>query len=213
MENDLEGSPFQNKKMFRFRFIHIWSLFLAGFLPAVPFAQQAPALSNATLISMEINGETNINSFQLFLEDARTGKSPVPVSGSYEANSILFRIPLELLNCKNDKILADFYDLVQADKFSEVLIKIGLHDFHRLISENNNTPVLLSITLAGVTRELKTKSSYIQHMSDEKIMSGNVTLSLTDFSLKPPKKIFGLIRLNNHVNINFTISIINSRIS
>lgn len=199
--------------MFRYRILHIWTLLLAGYLPWMTSAQQAPALSKATLTGMEINGETNINSFQLYMDHARAGKTPAPVSGSYGEHSILFRIPLDLLNCKNDKILADFHDLVQADQFPEVLIKIDMHDFNRLISESKNTPVHLDITLAGVTRKIKTNSSYIQHMSGEKIMSGHVTLSLTDFSLKPPKKIFGLIRLNNLVNINFSISITNSRIS
>ena len=188
-------------------------LFISGFLPCVLLGQQAPALSKATLIDMVIEGETNVNTFQIFLENSRTDNVPEPVSGLYGENSILFRIPLNFLACKNVKLLADFYDLVQADEYPEVLIRIDLQDFNRLISENKNTPVSLFITLAGVTRKIKTNSSYIQHMSGEKVMTGHVTLSLTDFSLKPPKKIFGLIRLNNLVNINFSISIINSIIS
>lgn len=188
-------------------------LFPLGFLPCVVSGQQAPALEKATLTDMVIEGETNVNTFHLFLENSRTGNAPEPVSGLYAENSILFRIPLHLLDCKNDKLLADFYDLVRADEYPEVLIRIDLQDFNRLITENHNTPASLYLTLAGVTRKIKTNSSYIQHMSDEKVMTGHVTLSLTDFSLKPPKKIFGLIRLNNLVNINFSISIIHSRIS
>jgi len=199
--------------MFRFQMILIVVLFISGFLPCVLLGQQAPALSKATLIDMVIEGETNVNTFQIFLENSRTDNVPEPVSGLYGENSILFRIPLNFLACKNVKLLADFYDLVQADEYPEVLIRIDLQDFNRLISENKNTPVSLFITLAGVTRKIKTNSSYIQHMSGEKVMTGHVTLSLTDFSLKPPKKIFGLIRLNNLVNINFSISIINSIIS
>lgn len=188
-------------------------LFPLGFLPCVVSGQQAPALEKATLTDMVIEGETNVNTFHLFLENSRTGNAPEPVSGLYAENSILFRIPLHLLDCKNDKLLADFYDLVRADEYPEVLIRIDLQDFNRLITENHNTPASLYLTLAGVTRKIKTNTSYIQHMSDEKVMTGHVTLSLTDFSLKPPKKIFGLIRLNNLVNINFSISIIHSRIS
>lgn len=199
--------------MFRLRMILIVVLFPLGFLPCVVSGQQAPALEKATLTDMVIEGETNVNTFHLFLENSRTGNAPEPVSGLYAENSILFRIPLHLLDCKNDKLLADFYDLVRADEYPEVLIRIDLQDFNRLITENHNTPASLYLTLAGVTRKIKTNSSYIQHMSDEKVMTGHVTLSLTDFSLKPPKKIFGLIRLNNLVNINFSISIIHSRIS
>lgn len=172
--------------MFRLRMILIVVLFPLGFLPCVVSGQQAPALEKATLTDMVIEGETNVNTFHLFLENSRTGNAPEPVSGLYAENSILFRIPLHLLDCKNDKLLADFYDLVRADEYPEVLIRIDLQDFNRLITENHNTPASLYLTLAGVTRKIKTNSSYIQHMSDEKVPTRSlVATSMTATCRRP----------------------------
>ena len=170
-------------------------------------AQQAPALTTAQLQDIVIMGETNINKFQLFL-DSKTNNEVKDIVGIYENSTIIFTIPIERLNCKNQIILYDFHNLVNADQHPSVTIKIDIEQFYRHINERKESePTVLEVSLSGQTRKIKTNNSSIKHMSGSKTLTGNANIYLSDFLLEPPKKFMGLVRLNNKVNINFKILI------
>lgn len=152
-------------------------------------------------------GETNINKFQLFL-DSKTTNGEKEIVGTYENSAINFSIPIERLNCKNQIILYDFHNLINADQHPTVNIRIKIDQFYRHIKDGKeNEPTELEVRLSGKTRKIKTNYSSIKHMSGYKTLQGSANIYLSDFSLEPPKKFMGLVRLNDKVNINFKILI------
>jgi len=188
--------------------ILIYLLLVFGCLTVTVRAQQAPALTTAHLQDIVIIGETNVNKFHLFL-DSKTKTENKEIVGIYENSAIIFTIPIERLNCKNQMILNDFHNLVNANEHPSVKIRIEIDQFYRHIIEGKEIePTELEVSLSGQTRKIKTNHSDIKHMSGFKTLSGNANIYLSDFLLKPPKKFMGMVRLNDKVNINFKILII-----
>lgn len=188
--------------------ILIYLLLVFGCLTVTVRAQQAPALTTAHLQDIVIIGETNVNKFHLFL-DSKTKTENKEIVGIYENSAIIFTIPIERLNCKNQMILNDFHNLVNANEHPSVKIRIEIDQFYRHIIEGKEIePTELEVSLSGQTRKIKTNYSDIKHMSGFKTLSGNANIYLSDFLLKPPKKFMGMVRLNDKVNINFKILII-----
>ncbi len=170
----------------------------------------------AILNDLVITGKSNLNKFNLFLGQESQAGAHELITGLFGLRSISFEIPLDRLSCKNKMILHDFYSLVNASEFPEVTIKMDADDFDRFVAEteSHTTQASFYVTIAGITQKVRTHTLLSEDLAGNKTLRGNLTLSMNDFYLKPPKKMIGLVKLNDEVNINFIISIsdnINSR--
>jgi len=192
-------------------YILVWILFLRLFVAgSTPVGRtNLPALENtdSQLVEMTITGETNINRFNLYLNlPARVNPASL-VSGKINAGLLTFHIPVSFLDCQNKSLLHDFRKMVNAAEYPVVSIGIDTGKFEEIVSGGGRSPVPLQITLSGITKKLHSHYSIQPVASGQQILTGDVTIRLSDFSMKPPQKMFGLIKLNDEVIINFKISI------
>ncbi len=68
----------------------------------------------------------------------------------------------------------------------------------------------IDLTLAGKTRVVETDCSYPKKTSGDKILlKGETTINLHNFSLTPPKKMLGLINVDETILINFEVALNN----
>jgi hypothetical protein len=159
---------------------------------------------------IEIQGETNVNNFQLqqFVPDdevcapGEAGWIHYPGSSYYQ-----IKIPVRNFRANNQFVYNDFLSLIKASDFPFIKIYIEANQFEEFYSPKSLYLPNIYISIAGVTESFPVKCKLIECKYGNRIIHGEKTVKLTDFKLAPPVKSFGLIKVKNELNINFEFKI------
>jgi polyisoprenoid-binding protein YceI len=112
-------------------------------------------------------------------------------------------LPLENKNfdCGNRKINKDFHKLLKTEEYPEILLKIKKID----LSRGEDATVTLSFTIAGIENDYRFPIEI--SWENQLRFKGNLQLNIKDFNLEAPSKIFGLIVLEEEIQINFNLNV------
>ena len=165
-----------------------------------------------------INGHTNVNNFSCvydgnFYRDTLTVKAVSQGDYMHLENAVL-KLKTKYFDCRNNMMNSDFRDLLQADKYPNIIIHVmeinkNLQEVQKLLVSNTNKKgVILSvkIDLAGKEKSYELPVE-IKQVKDERFYIGHLDLDIRDFGLSPPKKMLGLITVNERVSIDFMVRI------
>ena len=64
----------------------------------------------------------------------------------------------------------------------------------------------MNITIAGITHLYKIDCSIVK-CSETQLLVGSQKLKLTDFKLEPPEKLYGLVKVSDEIEVNFSFII------
>lgn len=157
--------------------------------------------------SLSINGTSNVNDFECnynsppaadTLEYAVEFKeSEIHVEGD-ELNMYV-----ESFDCGKKGINRDFRKTLRSEEYPTINVTL-----ERLIHENGR-PVIAEvlITLAGVSRIYQVDISNQTLNNDVREIYGKQVIRLSDFNLEPPRALFGLVKVRDEMDINFTLSV------
>ncbi|MBU3679436.1 MAG: YceI family protein [Candidatus Kapabacteria bacterium] len=160
---------------------------------------------------LSIQGTTNINSFECFSRQTFNQQS-IAIRIDSDRNLISFdnavlQLRVKELNCDNSKINADLCSALQAEQFP--FITIELHD--AVIDRATSSGETLDLRIAASLRitdqkrriELRTKGKIL---SDGRYQFMALkALKMSDFGVDPPTALFGLIKVNDEIKINFNL--------
>lgn len=159
-----------------------------------------------------IEGTSNINSFECLCNDRFNPKN-VRVIVDDERKSVAFfgtalALKTATLDCDNSKINKDLCTALKADEYPN--INIVLHDASVLgqsVNERDWTDIKATATLT-ITDQSRKVSLAVKGRK----LSGNryrfvsvKELQMTDFGINPPTALFGLIKVRDHIKINFDL--------
>lgn len=161
---------------------------------------------------LSIQGTTNVNTFECFSRQA-FGQQALAVQLDQRTNTVTFEravlnVRVKELACDNSKIDADLCDALKADDFPHIVIE--LHDAHFPKGNVGDdwTDIIISATLKITDQkrkiELKAKGKILAD-GRYKFMAAKA-LKMTDFGVEPPTALFGLIKVNDEITINFNLT-------
>ncbi len=155
---------------------------------------------------LSIKGTTNINDFECEFNTLRFKNETFKVYYTENGDILHFKnsvLPLENVNfdCGNRKINKDFHELLKSEEHPEILLKLKKID----MSGEGNSIVTIGFTIAGVNKDYKFP---VEITRDQQLcFNGKLNLNIKDFNLEAPSKIFGLIVLDEEIEINFNLNI------
>ena len=154
---------------------------------------------------LTIHGSTNVNTFTCQM-GSYTGHDTLHYFKNYSANELQFTsnlmtIPVRNFDCGSKQVSKDFWDTLKSDKYPKLDINfISLQS--TAVKDNSFVIGLVDITLAGVTSRYSiTFGTHIENGT--LLLSGNHPVNFGDFRLKAPKKLQGLIRVQEVLNVEF----------
>lgn len=157
---------------------------------------------------LSIHGSTNINTFKCLLDSYSVSDT---LEYTREKKSIemtvtknKMRIPIRGFDCGNRQITKDFQETLKYEKFPE--LEISFKSFTSAsIADKSTVDGIVDITLAGNTKRYKIKY-FARVPSDEKIMlTGTQLVNFSDFKLIPPKKMMGMIQVQECLEVEFDL--------
>lgn len=110
--------------------------------------------------------------------------------------------------CDNGPMTKDFLKTIKAEKYPHVLIEFQSFQLNEPVEKNNaqqNVISTIAVTLAGVQRFYKLRLDSLNFEMDSVTVSGQKELNISDFQIQAPTALFGLVRADDKVTIEFKI--------
>jgi len=148
-----------------------------------------------------ISGESNVNKFNFTYIAPTLAESKKTARGA-ENEFLGLLIPVRKFKPSNPKMYDDFLSMLKADEFPYIGIVLHRRDFSIEKVSSSDIPEKISVTIAGVTREYFVNCS-LTYCYGKIILKGMQTIRLTDFELKPPVRLSGIVRVHNEINVSF----------
>ncbi len=199
-----------NNRRFQYTVYLILSVFFLLFYFGISagFGQIVPEPKwKCFLKYISIEGETNINNFQFYYSVPYSDSIPAiygtPICRS-DTDVVIYTIPVLAFKGENPMMLDDFHDLLNASEYPNIIVQIEKEVFRNIVMEKS--PRLdLQLTLAGVTNRVSTHYLIRKRTSERILIEGNFSVRLEEYNLKPPRKFFGLVRVNDYLTIDYNI--------
>ena len=122
-------------------------------------------------------------------------------------------IPVKSLKCGEGKMNDNMYSTLQADKNPTITYVLSTYSLEGVTATGfgANTEGVLTIVGKEKTIEMPIKA---QRLADgTATATGNAKLLMTDFGIKPPKFMFGALKVGNEIKVSFNIKASASAVS
>jgi len=171
-------------------------------LPAFSGTKSGETLLAARIL---ISGRTNVNQFELNYAASQSGTDPSGFKFSVRNDSLSgsFLIPVASFTSRPEKVRDDFLILTNAARNPYITIKL-IQGVPLPVSQHYaDLPV--SIKMAGTSKDYHINCLLKRIDHEHLLLEGNQTVRLSDYGIDPPVKMVGLIRVEDELNINFSI--------
>ncbi len=126
--------------------------------------------------------------------------------GSYTLNDASFLTEAKHLTSEKSMMENKAHDALKSEDHPE----IAFHQTKGNISispTDNNFQIRGDLTIAGQTRPIVVKLNGKFNEADQFQVTGNTSLKMTDFDIKPPKVMLGAIKTNDEVSIELDLTL------
>lgn len=154
--------------------------------------------------SLTIEGKSNINKFSCSYNSEYLSKK-LTFSCKKENNKLLFKnATLTIINagfdCGGNAINKDFHKLLKSVEYPH--IKMSLKCVVLPENKTDAAYATVSYTITDKTIEYEFPVIFEKENNDFRLY-GFIELNIEDFNLTPPKKVFGIIKVDKMIKINF----------
>jgi len=160
--------------------------------------------------TVRVNGRTNVNTFSCSVP----GYSNPDTINCYKSNgkdvsvtlSGRMALPVNSFDCGNGIMTNDLRKTLKAKEYPVLNIDfLSLQRFPLLQATQEAITGVVNIELAGVTKRVEV--NYQVSMDEQKIihLTGTQCIYFSDFHLTPPRKLGGMIRTDDKLDVLFTI--------
>lgn len=152
-----------------------------------------------------IAGTTNVNGFTCRY-DVQGLEMPIRMVYDEKVEQILFKnAKLKLANdcfdCGGRAINKDFRELLKTEQHPQVELRLLHVDPPK--PDGQKIEVGLEIVIAGIARKYRALLNCEQ--ASDICVNGTLALRLSDFGLEPPRKVLGMIKVDDEIQVQLTL--------
>jgi hypothetical protein len=161
--------------------------------------------------TVKVNGSTNVNKFSCSISGYPNADTLLCYAGSKEANPVMMQgrltLPVTGFDCLNAMMTSDLRKTLKAKDFPSLRIHfISLEKYPSLTAAQEAITGVVGVELAGVVKKIEVR--YIISTDNQGIVHllGSQSIHFSDFGLTPPRKLGGMIRANDQLEVEFRIN-------
>ena len=159
--------------------------------------------------SVKVNGTTNVNKFSCSIPEYTQPDTISLRSGNTAGLSMSGQLALPVLNfdCNNQMMTNDLRKTLKAKEFPKLYIRfLSMEKYPDLKAEAELITGIVTIELAGVVKKVKVNYRITTDAQEVIHLVGKQTVNFSDFNLKPPKRLAGMVRANDLLNVEFRVN-------
>lgn len=151
--------------------------------------------------SITINGNTSIGGFSCDYEVG--GKNDTLFIGNLQQSPYSFVIPVAAFECGNFLLNKDFQTTLKAETFPKATVEVlSLEE-----KESEMFKGIIRLSLVGKTKILENVVFCLGQINKKQVLTANFVFNASEFNLTPPKKLGGLIKADDAMDITVTLVI------
>lgn len=156
---------------------------------------------------IQIEGETNLSQFHLIYHSTNESRFIHNKLELKDSNEIIeFKIPVYQFEGQNQLMENDFHEMLDAPNHPVIIVGIKENCMNKIFSETNDDKIDFLLTIAGETKHITGYYNPIFRTNDI-LIKGITEIKLSDFSIEPPEKMFGMLHVKDSIIIKFDIII------
>lgn len=183
-------------------FLHILFISMTELFSAFGQGDKKLIKINTSTSYVEIHGTTNVNSFNCSY-NARLPENEFEVAVYKKGKEIEIKhkaLFLKVLNfkCPNPQMTDDFHDLLEYEDYPYIIFQL------KKITNQNTAHIMIEMAGEKQNYQVKIENSF---QNSHLVCSAIMQLCITDFGLEPPEKFFGMVRVNENIEVEFKIDL------
>lgn len=177
-----------------------FSLFLL--LSTTVFGQQTAKIHIGESSQIIIVGKSNVNKFDCdyvrLISESEKEIEYKKINNVILLENAKLNLKSTEFDCGGSRINKDFEELLEVEEYPHISI-----DFKTIEIYQNQHRISAKITIA------KTSEDYIFNVvkNNDNRFLGEVKININDFGMEAPRKMMGLIVVDNHIKINFDLDL------
>jgi hypothetical protein len=161
--------------------------------------------------TLKVNGSTNINKFSctipeyinpdtLIIEKANK-QQRVKIKGS-------IILGVQNFDCKNAMMTSDLRKTLKAKVYPKLVITFeDLSNYPDPTHPATAITGFVTIELAGAVKRFEINYQYVMSADNNLKLIGSKKVNFSDFNIVPPKRLGGMIKTNNELDVEFMLNI------
>lgn len=186
-------------------------VFLISIVTALAFTTRDSTIKRISVIittesSLVVRGTTNVNTFSCVF-NINKFKNPIQVNYHVEGGKMIFNKTALVLDnncfdCGGEGINSDFQKILKSDKYPQITLFLK----ETTLFENKlDVQASINIEIAGIVKGYKIPIKVKKN--NDMLITGDLAISLYDYGLEAPKKMFGLISVDDTIEIFFQLAV------
>lgn len=161
---------------------------------------------------LSIHGATNVNTFKCSMNSYKNNDTlEYLINDSYDMmfSRNQMTVPVRSFGCGNEMMTKDFWQTLKAERYPHIRIQfISLSNMGlRTLSKASPVTGKVEITLAGVTQKYTLSYTVERNSFNRVVLNGKQTICFSDFQLKAPQKMLGLIQVEEDLEVEFNLQL------
>ena len=149
-----------------------------------------------------IEGRSTVNRFTCAATRVE-GVGEVEAGRAVQARLV---VPVRAFDCGKQAMNRDLQEALQADRFPEIRFELSeVAVLEAPAADSARLEVAGALTIAGTTRTVRFEAVGQLLASERARLVGLLPLKLTDFNVKPPTALLGLIRVHDQITVHFDL--------
>lgn len=159
---------------------------------------------NAQSSTMTISGTTNVHNFQSKV----TQISGDLVINGKKVQSLKVEVPVKSIK-SNEKLMdKKTYEAFDAEKHPTITFQLIDAVVQKATAEDIDVVLTGNLTMAGVTKKISFNTTGKTLKAGTLQFSGSVALKMTDYKMKPPTAMLGMMKVGDTITLKFSIVLV-----
>ncbi len=196
------------------RFFSAFVLLLPALLLLPASTSRAVAFQIMEGSSLRIEGTSNVTDFTCHCTESfpKAESSIIKTGDRIRFSKAILQVQSKKLHCGNKAMNNDMYEALKANEYPHIFIELleVRQSCDTRLTPNGDWATMnatAQITIAGVSRKETLLVQAMQATEREYQFKGNKKLLLTDYGIRPPRPMMGLIKVANEIAIDLDLCV------
>lgn len=159
---------------------------------------------NAQSSTMTISGTTNVHNFQSKV----TQISGDLVINGKKVQSLKVEVPVKSIK-SNEKLMdKKTYEAFDAEKHPTITFQLIDAVVQKATAEDIDVVLTGNLTMAGVSKKISINTTGKALKAGTLQFTGSVGLKMTDFKMKPPTAMLGMMKVSDAITLKFSVVLV-----
>lgn len=190
--------------MTRIQFSKLLMLLIVSFIFINANIQAQSLKINSKTSTMTIFGTTNVHDFKTKVEQI---KGELVVNGSNKVQSLNVEIPVRSIKSGEKGMDTKTYEAFNESKYPTISFQLVDASSLQISGDDINALVTGNLTMAGTTRKISFKTIGKKIKAGVYEFKGSVALKMTDFKMKPPTAMLGVMKVGDAITLKFDVNL------